>query len=187
MPRAAHAPIPSTSCLASPSTAGTETLRSERNTAAINTILSGSTGTPGAGSYHVVTMDGTTAAGNITASTVLDGFSIRNGNADPDGGGLYCNGSGIGHECSPTLNFLQITNNSATGNGAGMYDDAGSGGTSSPTLSNVFIGTSTATGNGGGLFNNGVVSVPGCPWWVQRAPGPVHGTSPLPGSSMALD
>jgi len=134
--------------------AGTENLRSERNTSTLDTTLSGSTGVVGAGSYHVVTLDGTTAAGNITASTVLDGFIITGGNADPDGGGLYCNGSGIGHECSPTLNFLQIISNSATGDGAGMYDDASSGGTSSPTLSYVSIRLNTATGNGGGMFNN---------------------------------
>ncbi len=134
--------------------AGTETLRSQRDPTANVTTLSGSTGVANAGSYHVVTFDGTTAAGSITASTVLDGFTITNGNADPDGGGVNCNGAGAGHECSPTLNSLTIINNSATGDGAGVYDNGSSGGISSPTLSNVSIRLNTATGNGGGLFNN---------------------------------
>lgn len=134
--------------------AGTETLRSQRNTSTLDTTLSGNTGVANAGSYHVVTLDGTTAAGNITATTVLDGFTVTKGNAVPDGGGVYCNGAGTGHECSPTLHFLEISHNTATGGGAGMYDSATSGGTSNPALSNVSIRLNTATGNGGGMFNN---------------------------------
>ena len=75
---------------------GTETLRSQRDPAANVTILSGDIGTPGSSSdnsYHVVTADST-----VTASTVLDGFTITGGNANglsasnqDRGGGMWVN------------------------------------------------------------------------------------------------
>jgi hypothetical protein len=63
--------------------AGTETMRSQRNTAANVTILSGDLGTVGDAtdnSYHVVTSDGT-----VTATGILDGFTITAGRADGPG------------------------------------------------------------------------------------------------------
>src|SRR5690554_6622522 len=62
--------------------AGAETQRSERNPVANPTTLSGDIGTPGDNTdngYHVVVMDGTTASGNINATTVLDGLTGSEG------------------------------------------------------------------------------------------------------------
>lgn len=83
---------------------GTESHRGQRNSATHLTTLSGASGdSPDTNdnSYHLVYMDGTTGAGTITASTVLDGFTISDGNAGGTpginqikGGGLYCDGSG---------------------------------------------------------------------------------------------
>jgi hypothetical protein len=77
------------------------TARSQRDPVANPTILSGDIGTVGDNSdnsYHVVIIDATDAEANITNATVLDGFTITNGNANGAGGGqnfgggLICNG-----------------------------------------------------------------------------------------------
>lgn len=60
--------------------AGTETLRSQRDPAGNPTTLSGDVGVAGDSSdnsFHVVTADGA-----VSASTVLDGFTISGGRAD---------------------------------------------------------------------------------------------------------
>jgi len=150
---------------------GGEELRDQRDPAANLTVLSGdidgndaNAGTTqidvtpadihGNNSYHVVVMDGTTALGKITASTVLDGFTVIGGNdQNGTGGGLYCNGVGLGSACSPTLSNLLFTGNSADEGGA-VSSDGGSGGHSDPALSNVvFRGNSAQVG--GAMLNTG--------------------------------
>lgn len=153
--------------------AGTETSLGESDAAANATILSGdidnndintdgnniaetSADIQGENSYHVVTMDGTLGT-PITASTVLDGFTITAGQANgPDvpryvGGGLYCKGANSGNECSPTLSNISFTGNSAN-TGGGMFNDGRGGGTSSPVLSNITLSGNSA--NVGGAMSN---------------------------------
>ncbi|MGB8634926.1 MAG: choice-of-anchor Q domain-containing protein [Rhodanobacteraceae bacterium] len=154
--------------------AGNETSRGERDPAAHITILSGDIDNndtytngnnivenygdvSGSNSYHIITMDGTGGT-SITASTVLDGFTITGGVAystQPNGGGLHCSGQGSGRECSPTLSNLTFSGNSAlSGSGGAIYNDGTSGGTSSPILSNVtFSGNGAQTG--GAMYNGG--------------------------------
>ena len=74
---------------------GNESQRSQRDFTAHRAILSGDIGIQGNvtdNSFQVVSMDGTTGAGPITASTILDGFTIRDGNANNNnfnsGGGI---------------------------------------------------------------------------------------------------
>ncbi len=55
-----------------------------------------------------------TFEGAPTSGAVLDGFTIRNGYAAGDGGGLFCS-----NHASPTITNCTITNNSAT-NGGGI-------------------------------------------------------------------
>ncbi len=153
--------------------AGTETSLQQRDPKANFTVLSGDidgndssnaagidmsySDIVGDNSYHVVYVDGTSLAGDVTADTVLDGFVITGGEADGTGGdtagaGLYCDGSpGL---CSPTLANLVFSGNYArTGGGLfnnGFLDE----GHSSPTLVNV-----TFRGNwahyGGAMYNMG--------------------------------
>ena len=120
--------------------AGTETSRAARDWVANLTLLSGdldgSGGLTASDAYHVVTGSGT------DATAVLDGFTIRGGNANgsyPDnlGGGMI-NVSG-----SPTLTNVTFSGNSAT-TAAGCTTIH-----SSPTLTNVtFSGNSATTAAG---------------------------------------
>ena len=160
--------------------AGTENSRNGRDLAANVTILSGdidsndsntdnnnidetSADISGSNSFHVVTMDGTTGAGNITASTVLDGFTITGGDANDTynvgysfvfGGGFYCKGRGAGKQCSPSLRNVAFRGNYAAQNGGAMFND-GYGGNSSPTLSNVSFSGNSTNFYGGAIFNYG--------------------------------
>jgi len=108
--------------------------------------------------YHVVMLDGTTTP--ITASTRIDGVIITAGQAygeglDTFGGGLFCNGEGAGHECSPTLANVTFAGNLALELGGGMYNRGYDGGVSSPTLTNVTFSGNRADFLGGAMYNAG--------------------------------
>ena len=148
--------------------AGSETNRSARDFSANITTLSGDIGAPkdnSDNSYHVITIDGTTAAGNVLGTTVLDGVTIRDGNADGNslstdsGGGLYCIGYGSGNECSPTISNVIFDSNSARFGGAMSADGSGSGagigGKSSPVLTQVIFRHNRASNSAGAMYNSG--------------------------------
>jgi hypothetical protein len=79
---------------------------------------------------------------DITATAVLDGFTITGGNNS----GVRLNNA------SPTLSNLKIKNNAAS-EGAGMYINDGS-----PLVTNVVISNNASTSNGGGVNLNGTGS-----------------------------
>ncbi|HEX6832219.1 MAG TPA: hypothetical protein VF132_01690, partial [Rudaea sp.] len=68
----------------------------------------------GNNSYHVVTMTGSPAT-PISASTILDGFTITGGKADgaldSSGGAFYCSAVGIGSTCNPTIANVSFVGN----------------------------------------------------------------------------
>ncbi len=160
--------------------AGTEANRTERNPRTHVTVLSGdidgndaNSATTnvnatwedirGGNSYHVVVMGGINfGSGNavISASTVLDGFTITGGQADGPGyiaefgGGLLCNGAGDGKACSPTLAQLAFRGNSAYRGGGAIYND-GQHGASSPSISQSSFSGNSSAGDGGAIYNNG--------------------------------
>lgn len=148
---------------------GSETARTQANPVANATILSGDIGAPGDASdnsYHVVTLDGTTGAGAISASTVLDGFTVTGGTASggfPNnmGAGLTCNGNVAGRSCDPTLSRLRFVANTATYGGAVALRADGQG-RASPTFSDVVFSGNKASSLGGAIYVwtelNGVVS-----------------------------
>jgi predicted outer membrane repeat protein len=144
--------------------AGGETQRAQRNSSLNVTKLSGDIGTSGVATDNTKTIVKMNAvAGNtITASTVLDGFTIADSYEGGNGGGLYCGGAGASNECSPTLANLVFNNNYAVYGGA-IYDDARGGGVSSPHLTNVTFTGNLAINNGGAIYNdcnNGGTSSP---------------------------
>ena len=121
--------------------AGGETTLGQRDWQNNLTILSGDIGTlesSSDNSYHILT--------GITGA-VLDGFVIRDGNAN----GSYPNDSGAGiynSAASPTLANCTITGNSAAQYGGAMYnrDD------SNPVLTNCSI-TDNSAKYGGAIYN----------------------------------
>ena len=156
--------------------AATETLRTERNWTANLTVLSGdidgddtdpdgdgvlttTNHITGSNSYHVVFADGTQGT-PITETTVLDGFTITAGRAkeifypDNGGGGFYCAGNGSGSECSPSLNNLSFSGNSASYYGGAIFNYGFSSGNSSPSLSNISFSSNSAS-YGGAMANDG--------------------------------
>jgi predicted outer membrane repeat protein len=103
--------------------AGTESLRTQRNPdpRTNDTVLSGDIGVVGLSadnSYHIVVGD---LGGGVA---ILDGFTIRDGRSDalvsPDfhGAGFYSNGGGM------LLSRCRFLNNTAAGQGGGVYADA---------------------------------------------------------------
>ena len=130
--------------------AGTETILSERNWVANETILSGDIGVAADdtdNSYHVVTGNGT------DSTAVLDGFTITQGNANSSEEDIDIVGGGmITVSGSPTLTNVVFSGNLAEV-GAGMFNDG-----SNPTLTNVLFADNEAGAGGGGMLNVGASS-----------------------------
>jgi gliding motility-associated-like protein len=135
---------------------GTETSFSQRDPKVNITILSGDIGIPGDASdncYHVVTLH------NFNGSSILDGFTIRDGNAnagypgstamrpDNSGGGVLDLASTAGDISYTGIGHDIITNNFAVyGGGFCAYGD-GQGNTTKTTLSFGLITTSQFDNN----------------------------------------
>ena len=114
------------------------------------TILSGNIGssaTSADNSYSVVKFT------RVSNQTVLDGFTIRDGQGS-NGGGIYIDGGGSGNSCQPQLSNLIIINNYVTGNGGGLYLYGENYGNASPVLTNCNISSNEAQ-NGAGLYLHG--------------------------------
>ncbi|PHN04766.1 choice-of-anchor Q domain-containing protein [Flavilitoribacter nigricans] len=103
-------------------------------------------------SYHVIYTNA------VDATTILDGFTIRGGNADnaggmdqDDGGGWY--NSQYKDTSSPTVRNCIFTENRALRNGGAIYS-GGKFGTISPTFTNCTF-TNNQAKTGGVIYNNG--------------------------------
>lgn len=152
---------------------GNEASRGARDPVAHATILSGdidsndtdvhgvdadASSIVGSNSHHVVVMSG--AVGNpITATTVLDGFTLTGGDDSSSslpsegGGAFWCKGSGAGNACSPTLAKLVFSGNKAKYGGAVSLQGY-SGGVSNPTLTDVTFTGNSASFFAGAMYNN---------------------------------
>jgi hypothetical protein len=127
-----------------------------RNWQCNKTILSGDIDHDGLlnnkNSYHVVTTT------NVSSVTVVDGFCIRDGNAnttgdDRFGGGWFNNGRGPGKASNPTILNCFFINNNALRHGGAMAN-YGDGGEASPMIINSQF-RANAAGRGGAIFNYG--------------------------------
>ncbi|MFY0673387.1 MAG: hypothetical protein JXQ87_08275 [Bacteroidia bacterium] len=158
---------------------GSETALSQRNPEVNATILSGEIGSSGNADncYHVLITEG------LSANAIIDGFSIKDGNANGSGSvtingksfaSSFAGGVFNGHKSSPTLKNLNISSNYGK-NGGGVYNfdesnpkiinckfynnSAESGGAffnyyCSPIIINTLIVENSASRYGGGIFNN---------------------------------
>jgi len=130
---------------------GTESLLDERDFEKYETILSadldGNDNGPSnrsENSYHVVS-----SGAGISEDTILDGFTIRDGNADGSleadkrGGAIYCQSG------SPWFANLLITANTALDQGGGLYNQD-----ADPVLfSAQFYANGSLNGSGGAIYN----------------------------------
>ncbi len=128
---------------------GAETSRGERNSdpATNNTILSGDIGLLGDSSDNSHTV---VSSDTVDGTAVLDGFTIREGNANGSKGLPHPERSGGGmhnDDASPTLMNLILTANQANW-GGGMLNN-----NSSPTLNQVTFEGNTAHNAGGAIYN----------------------------------
>ena len=118
-----------------------------RDVSVYRSILSGNIGAVGSSadnSYHVVTGSG------LDSSSLLDGFSITQGNASgvwpmSDGGGMR-----LEFNSHPTLSNLRFIENSAKDYGGGLSVD-----NSNPTLVNVVFSRNHAIQGSGAVDNSG--------------------------------
>lgn len=127
---------------------GTETQLAQRDWVANPTILTGDigiAGDTGDNSLHVVRAD------LVSASAVLDGFTIRDGRAQPLAAPQDGYGAGVlMNSSSATLRNLVIRDNSADGFGGGLYKT----GPGQPLLENVRFEANSAGTKGGGLHTD---------------------------------
>ncbi|MFP9100933.1 LamG-like jellyroll fold domain-containing protein, partial [Flavobacterium sp. RHBU_24] len=115
--------------------AGNETALSQRNWATNVTTLHGN-------NQRRVIYNSFASTTPLTATAVLDGFTITGGYNTSNGAGVY------NVNASPTLTNLIISGNNSDSSGGGMYNN-----NSSPALTNTAISTNTAVSNGGGICN----------------------------------
>jgi predicted outer membrane repeat protein len=125
-----------------------------RDVATSQTILSGDINGASSSanySYHVVTLN------NVSSSTILDGVTITDGNANGtgaagEGGGILMTAS------SPTINNCTITANSAN-NGGGVYATS----SSSPTFNNSDISSNGMVSSGAAFYiDSGTLTLTDC-------------------------
>ncbi|ARU05225.1 hypothetical protein CCO03_11510 [Comamonas serinivorans] len=175
--------------------AGTEAAASDR----VTPIDPGLAVLDGGGAQRVLTLDGTTAGGSITADTVIEGLTIQNGSNLTGfgwGGGAYCNASlfNVNRSCSPRIQRVRFLNNTARYGGALMLD-AGTNarGTASPQLTDVVFDGNTATAVGGAVYSYANVDgqahpvITGATFSNNRAPngGAIYNSSGSAGAPQA--
>jgi hypothetical protein len=140
---------------------GTETALAQRN---INntTALSGDIGVVNDNvdnTYHVLYIDGSSSNGNIDNTCVLNGFTIKGGNAngipavrDSDGGGIFCDATGTNSICSPNIRNNIFKDNIALSDGGAIANYALFGGICSSKIINCYFLNNVA-GVAGAIFN----------------------------------
>ncbi len=144
---------------------GFETDINQRNILAHPTYLSGDInqdGTLAGNSFTVIFTK------NVSALTVVDGFTITGGNADQSGAGLgtpqtsgagwFNLGSTPGSSSHPNISNCTFQNNYAWGYGAGMFNDGSFSGAANPLLTNCKFISNTSRDGGGGMYNTGSFS-----------------------------
>ncbi|MCB0571170.1 MAG: DUF1565 domain-containing protein [Phaeodactylibacter sp.] len=135
---------------------GTETSIAQRNVKQNPTYLSGEIGTASRNdnAYTVVYTE------NVSASTVIDGFTIANGSANGSdesryleiGGAGWFNLASNGHTSSPKIQDCTFTQNAGR-QGAAIYNHSVNNGNCKPTIQNCTFLQNKADFDGGAIMN----------------------------------
>ena len=142
---------------------GTETSSDQRSAIQNVTILSGDINNDNEltdNSYTVLLAEG------VSNQTLIDGFTIQDGNANFDnaalgdrhnsGAGFYNKGQLQGFSSHPVVRNCIFTNNYAFGYGGAVYSDGSFGGNASPLFENVKFLNNTAQNSGGAFFGDAI-------------------------------
>ncbi|MCF4151270.1 hypothetical protein L2W58_05595 [Dethiosulfovibrio sp. F2B] len=151
--------------------AGTETDLSQRDPATNETILNG-----GDLSYHVVY-----SGPGVTASAILDGFTVTGGKAnDPTVDNQDVGGGMFNVDSSPTVSNCTFRDNNGRNNGGAMFNYR-----ASPTVTNcTFSGNLASNYHGGAMYNlQGSPTVRGCTFsdnWTKERGGAIYNDGESP-------
>jgi len=137
---------------------GSESSLAQRDWEANLTILSGDLNQDNqsdSNAYTVVYFE------NVSSSTILDGFTIKDGNANSptgsnsnrerSGGGIYNEGS---ISSNPLIKNSIVQNNRSVAGGGGMVNNGSSGGQANPRIENCQFLNNECGQNGGAIFND---------------------------------
>jgi len=138
---------------------GTETQRSQRDWINNETILSGDINQdsePDDNAFTIVYFE------NVDSTTVINGFTIRDGVADDDmnsaespgrsGAGIYNNGT---ISSTPTIRHCKFVDHFADAYGAAIYNSGRNGGSANPLIINCSFFGNHGVRSGGAIFNDG--------------------------------
>lgn len=145
--------------------AGSESSIDERDISQNLTILSGdidNDNTLENNSYTIVYTE------NVSNQTVIDGFTIQQGNADfpnaasgdrhTSGAGFFNKGEQASFESHPIIRNCIFAQNYAIGLGGAFYSNGGFSGRTTPVFENVSFENNTAKGDGGAFYGYGSFS-----------------------------
>ena len=138
---------------------GTETQRDQRDWINNETILSGDINQdsePDSNAFTIVYFE------NVDSTTVIDGFTIRDGSANDDlvgaespgrsGAGIYNNGTIYS---APTIRNCKFVDHFANAHGAAIYNSGRNGGSANPSIINCSFFGNYSIRSGGAIFNDG--------------------------------
>ncbi len=128
------------------------------------TILTGSLGADcngngGSGNSYTVLY-----TNDVSAATLIDGFTITGGNAgaacsagilERQGGAWYNDGSGPGNNSSPTIRNCKFIGNQANCGGGAFFNDGNFSGTANPSFEQCTFEGNYCNAAGGAIYNNG--------------------------------
>lgn len=89
------------------------------------------------------------SAGDVAAELLVQGVTLRNGNSDGNGGGLYASAGTYGNYGAVTVEHNNITDNATDEWGGGIFVDASF---CTATVANNHIQANTAYSPGGGMY-----------------------------------
>ncbi len=138
---------------------GTETQRDQRDWINNETILSGDINQdsqPDSNAFTIVYFE------NVDSTTVIDGFTIRDGSANDDlssaespgrsGAGVYNNGT---IHSAPIIQNCRFVDHFADAHGAAIYNSGRNGGSANPSIINCSFFGNYGVRSGGAIYNDG--------------------------------